>query len=633
MAITNFRTMSAFANEPDREMDKSSLSNIFAEEPVDLNTFIQDKKFLGQTGIQLSPKQAMAVQVIERVYYPEIFPLMAEEFEFGEYWGADVPSANLITLQWGKGSGKDAICRWASLRVAYLLLCLKSPQLYFEMPETDSIHLLNIAANAPQANRAFFKPMTTAVKHGWFKGKAQIKQGEIEYDKNVFAVSGHSDAEGQEGLNIMLGVADEIDAFKAKDEMVGTGKKLREASTSAESILEMLKTSASTRFPETYKRVAISYPRYLGSTIQQLTAEGNASNEKYGEKSIHYVSGPWATWDVNPRVKGKHQFQEDYDTDPDKAAAKYECKPTRAMDPFFRNMSIFQQSVDHDEQPLTIDYKVNEYYSKHTRKVTQGWEPVFHFSPDFKPIQGAHYALHGDLALKGDRAGIAMSHIEKWEENIVTLADEDGSTYQRVEVRPRVRNDFTIAFEAKADAKDDQANPLPREIQIRWVRMLAYELINRGFPIGLFTFDSYQSADTIQIFNTEGIESDKMSTDKDPSLWGSLKDIASENRLRFAFDQLLMNELESLSRLDNGKVDHPPNGSKDLADAFCCSIAGALILGGEEDPDGAIVDVGGEYFAAGQALSPLYGMDEIADTLGDPMGMPLGFPDRGTYGW
>jgi len=616
---------------PDEDKS-SSLSSIFAEEPVDLRTFIRDTKFLGQSNVELSPEQSKAIQVIERVYYPELYPRMAEEFN-SSYWAEDIPSANLITLQWGKGSGKDAICRWASLRVAYLLLCLKSPQLYFDMPETDSIHLLNIAANAPQANRAFFKPMTVAVKRGWFKEHADVKQGEIEYNKNVFAVSGHSDAEGQEGLNIMLGVADEIDAFKAKDEMVGTGKRLREASTSAESILEMLKTSASTRFPKTYKRVAISYPRYLGSTIQQLTAEARASNEKFKERSTHYVSGPLATWDVNPRIKGKEDFFEDYDKDPVGSAAKYECKPTRAMDPFFKNMSIFRNAVDRDEQPLTIEYREAEYFSKHTGRMTRGWEPVFHFHPDFQPVQGARYALHGDLALKHDRAGVAMSHVEKWVEYTDVLVDDEGANYNRSQIRPTVRNDFTIGFQADATTKDKNGDSLPREIQIRWVRMLAYELIKRGFVIGLFTFDSFQSADTIQIFDSQGVETDKQSTDRDPSLWSSLKDIASEQRLKMPFEQLLLDEIESLSKLDNGKIDHPPNGSKDLADAFCCSVAGALVTGGEEDPEGAIVSSGGPSYDTGDAFEPLEGSQDVFLTVGDPFGLPLGFPDRGGYGW
>lgn len=610
----------------------SSLSTIFEEEPVDLTTFIQDSKFLGLgKSINLSPVQSKAVSVIERIYYPDLYPLMAEEFD-SDYWAQDLPMANLITLQWGKGSGKDAICRWASLRVAYLLLCLKSPQQYFEMPDTESIHLLNIAANAPQANRAFFKPMTTAVKRGWFRDKASIRQGEIEYAKNIFAVSGHSDAEGQEGLNIMLGVADEIDAFKAKDEMVGSGKKLREASTSAESILEMLKTSASTRFPETYKRVAISYPRYLGSTIQQLTDEGRASNEKFKEKSIHFVSGPLATWDVNPRVKGRHQFAEDYDKDPVAAAAKYECKPSRATNPFFQNMSIFKHSTDRDEQPLKVSYRVAEYYSSHYQKTTRGWEPTFEFSPDFQPVQGAIYALHGDLALKGDRAGIAMSHVSKWDTVEVQKISDEGEPYTDFEVLPVVRNDFTIAFEADATAKGDDGAPLPREIQIRWVRMLAAELRQRGFRIGRFTFDSFQSADIIQTFNMQGVESDKVSTDRDPSIWSAVKNIASESRLRMAFDQLLMNELEALSRIDNGKIDHPPNGSKDLADAFACSIVGAIAAGGEEDPEGSIVDVGEPVYFTGESFTPLEGYADVVGAVGDPLGLPLGFTDRGMYG-
>jgi hypothetical protein len=131
---------------------------------------------------------------------------------------------NLITLQWGKGSGKDHICRISSLRVAYLLLCLKSPQSTSDAEpglHPSAEHRLQLR----QANRAFFKPMTEAVKRSWFKDKAEPKRTPSIYDKNIEAVSGHSEAEGQEGLNIMLGVADEIDAFKAKDEMVGQGKK------------------------------------------------------------------------------------------------------------------------------------------------------------------------------------------------------------------------------------------------------------------------------------------------------------------------------------------------------------------------------------------------------------------------
>lgn len=172
------------------------LELLFWEEPVPLEVFISDRKYMANP--PLSPIQFEFVQHIERIFLPETFQMMADEF--GGYWDEtrDIPIVNDITGQWGKGGGKDHSVRMAHLRVTYLLLCLKNPQRYFAMPDQDSIHLLNIAANSGQANRAFFKPMTQAVKRGWFKDFADPKRDTIEYAKNIEAVSGHSDAEGQE---------------------------------------------------------------------------------------------------------------------------------------------------------------------------------------------------------------------------------------------------------------------------------------------------------------------------------------------------------------------------------------------------------------------------------------------------
>lgn len=596
-----FRLSDAFAEE---EVVSSSLSDIFEEEPVPLNVFVEDGKFLRNP--PLSPVQFEAVRHIERIYLPEIYPLMAEEF--GGYWADPVRMTNLITLQWGKGSGKDHVCRVASLRVAYMLLCLKSPQKYYAMPDQDSIHLLNIASNSAQAYRAFFKPMTQAVKRGWFADKAEPTQNAIQYAKHIEAVSGHSEAEGQEGLNLMLGVADEIDAFKSKGEMVGQGKKVREASTSAESILDMLKTSASTRFPACYKRVAISFPRYLGSTIQTLTAEAREDNESQGPSSIYYVSGPLATWDVNPRVEGKHQFATDYRKAPDEAAAKYECKPTRATDAYFRNPEIFRMAVDTPEQPVSVEYRLEEHVSEQTGIRVKSWEPVFTFSPDLKPKDGALYAMHGDLAIRGDRAGVSMSHVVRTEERVEIVVEEDGEHTERSQMVEILRNDFTISLGA------DLGETPPREIQIRWLRRLAFDLIKRGFPIRLVTLDGFQSVDTMQTLTNHGIETALVSTDRDANIWKTVKDVASEGRLSMPHSSLLQRELEALSRVAN-KIDHPVGGSKDEADAFACSLVGAIQIGGSEG-GGPLIEMGENIFETGGDME-LYGMDdELLDLSG-----------------
>lgn len=593
-----------------------SLTDIFEEEPVPLKVFVEDFKYLNNP--PLSPVQYDLVQHIERVYLPSLYPLMAKEF--GGYWEQEVRMTNLISAMWGKGSGKDSSVRVAALRVAYLLLCLKSPQKYFGLPEQDSIHMLNIATNAPQANRAFFAPMARAVKRGWFADKADAKRDVIEFAKNVEAISGHSEAEGQEGLNLILGVADEIDGFKTKAESGRRGgAQLRESSTSAETILDMLKTSASTRFPESYKRVAISYPRYLGSTIMKLVEESDKDIEEMGDKSIYYASGPKATWEVNPRVKGKEQFANDYRKDPKGSAAKYECKPTRATKPYFQNPEYFRSSVDRPTQPLTIDYELV------TKTVRRGgistditsWEPKFTFAESFVPKPGAVYALHCDLAIVNDRAGIALSHVEKHEVVERVEVDETGFETTHQYTLPVVKTDFVVSFEASKEVTP------AREIQIRWTRELVFQLIHRGFNVGQVSHDGFQSVDTLQILESYGIPTTKRSTDLKPEMWKTLKDIVTDGRLKLPFSNLLLIELEALSDVGGGRVDHPVNGSKDLADALAGSVEGALFLGGQEHTGET-----GAFFETAPRTTTLNEQGQTLVTLGsdyvDPTWTTLG---------
>jgi hypothetical protein len=506
------------------------------------------------------------------------------------------------------------------LRIAYLLMCLPDPQVYYAMPAQDTIHLLNVASSAPQASRAFFAPLRRAVARpgNWFEnmgvevvevrdprqrakairqqGGVRALQDTIRFSKGVEAISGHSDADSQEGLNLLAGMMDEVDAFKSRAELAKLrGNALRESSTSAESVLAMLQTSASTRFPEVYKVVRISYPRYLGSTIQQLRARGQKDIEEKGEASRHYVSGPKATWEVNPRVPGKHVFREDYEEDPVMAAAKYECRPSRAVNPYFANMLAVEACLEeHPEPPLRVAYVRDGH----------AWKPVYSFAERLYPVRGAAYAMHADMALNRDRAGIALAHVARWEEVQAVGHDERGREATVIQPRPVVKVDFAIAFEANIAASP------ALEIQVRWGRDLCLELIRRGFSIRRFTMDGWQSVDSLQILETHGIETDRVSTDLSEDPWRTLRDLAYEDRLRGYKEPLLLTELAGLSKLPNGKIDHPADGSKDLADAVACACTGAVVLGGQEDPSGARA-----YLSAGWVHAEPWEM---------PAGMPSG---------
>lgn len=563
-----------------------SLTDIFEEEPVPLTTFITDKNYLNNP--PLSQTQYDTVRHLEQIYLPETYPLLMEEF--GPHW-EPVRFVNFGYIMWGKGSGKDHVCRITSARAAYLLLCLKNPQKYFGMPVQDYIHTLNVAASATQAHRAFFMPLRNLVKNAkcFSNTYVQNEDGEpgrssILFKKQVELVSGHSMAETLEGLNILLGIADEISAFKTKEEADRFAKTQggREPVKTADSILKMIRTSARTRFPRCFKMAAISYPRYKGDAIQQLVALGRLDNQKYEEKSRIYVSGPLSTWDVNPRVDSKEDFREDYDEDPAMARAMYECDPDFATSRFFRNdaaiLNAFQKK---QPDPLVVQYywgvdKTSMEFEPLAPDQKKGWQVRFSYSQDLYPIQGALYAIHCDLAISGDRAGIAMAHVRNWKTG--EWEGVGGSIVN--EPRPIVQLDFVTAFEA-----DIAAQPQPREIQIRWARKLAYELSSRGFVIGLYTFDNFQSFDSIQILQSRGIESKRQSTDRNLIPWNTLRDVMYDGRLEAYYRERIVRELQSLMLLPNNKVDHPPNSSKDEADSVAGAVMGALDLGGSETED------------------------------------------------
>jgi hypothetical protein len=601
--------------------ERGAGSDLFEEEPVPLSVFVQDTGYLANPA--LSPVQYDAVRHAERIFYPETYEMLAgsSERRIREYWAEPVRMVNFLELEWGKGGGKDHTCRMIAMRVCYLLLCLKSPQLYYAMPEQDSIHCLNVASSSKQAQRAFFAPMRRAVQRPgcWFQRSGGVdildaaerqRHGRserttalldtIRFEKNIEAVSGHSDADSQEGLNLILGIADEIDAFRSQHELLRTNaNRQRDSSSTAEAILDMLRTSAATRFPMTYKNVHISYPRYLGSTIQQQVAKGKLDNEQKGDASRYYVSGPLASWEANPRIPGKHAFAEDYEKDPALAEAKYECKPRRAVNPYFANEAAIRDCcTEMPVQPVSVDY-IREQAT---------WRPVYSFSPDFYPVRGALYAVHSDLAVTGDRAGVSMAHVKTWQDHVVTGEQEDGLEVKLTERRPVVKVDFTISYEARPGAVP------PMEIQIRWARLLILELRRMGFPIVWATYDQYQSKDSQQILEAHGIETDRFSTDVSEEGWRTLRDVMYEGRLEMPLRELLINELLGLSRLPNGKIDHLGDSSKDEADSLAGAVCGALEAGGQESAGGERAYLGEHVF---------YGPDAPGEF--SPIGAPQSF--------
>ena len=498
---------------PDKSVTTSAeekkLWEIFEEKPVSLTEFIQGEEYLNQPELVLSEPQYDLIRHMEQIYFEDTCLLMAEVW--GEYW-KPVRMVNTIVAAIGKGGGKDLCIQIAFARIAYLLICLRSPQKYYGAPDFTPIHMMNVATAAPQAQSVFFEPMLKMIRRSeWFSDKFAPgmpppgpRSGVIHLKKGVELVSGHSQAESLEGRNLIAAVADEIDAFPNDS---SSGDKTRTASY----IVDMLQSSAATRFPLVYKLGLISFARTKEGYILSMLKTAKEDVEEFGDRSSYYPCGPYASWDFNPRFKRNHDFisipQADvpvpnvpsiisaYKKDPGDAKGRYQCQPEASANAYFKDKGKVEQSFERevDQPPLTVSYFFGKDNFDPNEKYAS-WQVHFTFSDDLKPVPGAVYAIHADMAQKEDRAGIAMCHVENYQ----TIETSDVHGEDREELRPVVKMDFATAFEYDAAAEDPDGNSVPREIQMRWYRKLVHELSARGFEIGSVSMDGFQclSGDT-----------------------------------------------------------------------------------------------------------------------------------------
>jgi len=171
--------------------------------------------------------------------------------------------------------------------------------------------------------------------------------------------------------------------------------------------------------------------------------------------------------------------------------------------------------------------------------------------------------VHVDLGLKHDSCGIAICHIA----GVKTVTRLDNQDKAHQEVAPMVEFDLVVRIP-----------PTPNsEIDIAKVRSFIFFLIKLGMPVQFVSYDGFASEESLQVFVKASIEAKRISVDKDPAAYLSLKSAIMEERARYYGYEPMMRELAQLQRVDpkpgtimwhrKFKIDHPPKGSKDASDA------------------------------------------------------------------
>jgi len=529
--------------------------NPFAETPVDVKTFVEGEAYLNQP--PLSDIQYDIVEAMSQIYKKEdLIELMGIEDGTRHY---EKYTKNEIILQLGKGSGKDHTSTLGCAYTVYKLLCLKDPARYYGKPSGDAIDIINVAINAQQAKNVFFKGFKTKIeKSPWFAGKYNPKADSIEFDHSITVYSGHSERESHEGLNLLMAVLDEISGFAQE---IGTGN---DQGKTADNIYKAFRASVDSRFPDLGKVALLSFPRYQGDFISDrydavvadkevitkshrfiinpLLPENDPENYFDIEWDEDYITsykypGVFAlkrpTWEVNPTRK-IDDFKIAFMTDLGDAMQRFACVPTFASDAFFKQ-------ADKVRKCMTIMNPLDNFRR---------------FNESFKPDPDKTYYVHADLAQKHDKCAVAIAHVDKWV-NIQVIKDYE-------QVAPVVVVDAVAWWEPKTEGP----------VNLSEVKQWIQNLRRLGFNIGLVSFDRWQSFDIQNELKQVGMRTETVSVAK--KHYEDMAMLVYEERLAMPAIELLFEELTELKIMKNDKVDHPRKKSKDLADAVCGAIFGAI---------------------------------------------------------
>lgn len=507
-------------------------NKVWNEDPISFRDFVISKNHMN------------FVPLSERQYAPS-------DFLFGNDPKKIFDNGNTTAiLAYGKGAGKDTITSLLMCYAVYVLLCLRSPQKFLNLPEGEAIDLLNVAVNAQQASGVFFEKFKQRlIRWQWLRDKYPVKfsgsflgQARIDdilntvtitqnaaiFPNNIRAISGHSGANSQEGKNILFFVCDEIAGF---DETPATNKGI--------TIFNMMKSSAISRFGNRHKGVALSFTRYEGDAILKLYEQG--------QSELHWFCDKACTWEVKPAHCFKDypkkyfefqghkiplEYQSEFKADPENAKTKYMCMPSSISSIFIEKPEKIRACIDPNRLPLvdTQDYEEDGYVKK----------LITNYNISRTDID---YTITIDLGLRSDSAALSIFHTESTTTGLKAIQD------------------LMLSWVPNPEKK--------LEVSMHNVKQFLVD-ISKHIHINRVYFDQWNSALLIEQLNELHIPSEEYRLNF--ADYKHAKEMMYEGRVSLQPSERLQEEFRRLILTRAKRVDHPADFHNDN----CDTVVGAI---------------------------------------------------------
>lgn len=535
----------------------------YTHKPVGLKEFITSPEYLKA----------------DEVLWPKVLKAL-KELNSGDYVEAVLTGAI--------GTAKTTIALYTTAYQLYLLSCMKSPHKKFGLDPASEILFIF---------QSITKDLAKGVDYNRFKSMIESSPyftRHFPFDKSILSelrfpnriivkpVAGSETA--ALGQNVIGGVIDELNfmAVVEKSKAAVDGGTYDQAVALYNSISRRRKTRFMKKGVLPGVLCLVSSKRYPGQFTDTKIEEAKKELVRTGKTTIFVYDKK--TWEVMPEdtftgkwfkiflgdlsrkpriiahkreLKGLEpdlvipiplEYKSEFETDMMNAMRDIAGESTLATIPFITNLDKLAEAFDHKLPSLFSEELCDFQYKKVgiLKKVVNASEMQY---PRF---------AHVDLGLTSDHAGIAIGHVNKF-----VPIDLDGNKV----MMPNIIMDGMLRI----------APPPNSEINFEKIRKLFYMLANMEYPLRWITFDSYQSVDSIQLLRGKGFSTGNQSMDMTTVPYDTTKTAILQNRLHMRSDTWVQTEFARLERVvvnSKSKIDHPTNGTKDVADAVAGVVYG-----------------------------------------------------------
>lgn len=557
----------------------------YDEIPVDVETFLYDKNYLGNGLINAEGKFTVFPYWVETL--KKIFPNNIDT------------AYNTLILTGGIGLGKSFM---AVLCIAYLLhrmLCLKDPYLHYGLQPIDKItfSFINVTIDAAKGVgwdkiQQLFQSSPWFMSHGKVSGRSEIKWTP---DKRIELVVGSSN-------NVIIGRAlyanftDEVN-FGA---MTSNVEKIK---AKQKHLISQVDARMQSRFMKGTYLPTLNIIASSKSSDQSFLDTYIEMKKKNESKTTLIIDEP--QWVIRTDKDSKEKFyvavgnkflaSEILPLNASEALAdEYRAKgyqllkvPIGYYETFNDNVELALTDIAGISTTSALKYisgvrlneiKTDNYTNLFNRDVIEvgtgddlQYSNFFDLSKVSAKDKGKPLYVHLDMSKTGDKTGIAGVWIDGKKPSSDGEASREAYYKAAFSVSIKAPKGYEISFEKNRNF-------------VRWLK-------KQGFNIKAVSCDTYQSAQIQQQLRSDGFEVKTLSVDRLENVPGTnqkvclpyayFKTAIYEKRLiLYNKCDLLTDEIIGLEKEPDGHIEHPmggTQGSKDQVDALCGSIYSASL--------------------------------------------------------